>query len=130
MNSMDTNPSLMGFVRVVSQLFNISEVEAAFYVGGITIAGFLGIVGQILFKLGVWNKARGAANIPMQAFTSKTPYQVVRESQSASMKIMFTLVMIILVCACAGIYLYLNRIGEAQAVIQTIENLLRSLSSP
>jgi len=127
---MDTNPSLLDFIRVVSELFNISEIEAAFYVGGITIAGALGIVGALALKFGVWNKARGAANIPMQAFTSKTPYQVVRESRSASMKILFTLIMIIVVCACAGIYLYPNQIGEAQAVIQTIENLLRSFIAP
>jgi hypothetical protein len=127
---MDTNPSLMGFIRIISQLFNISEIEAAFCVGGIVIGGFLGVVGRIAFKLGVWNKARGAANIPMQAFTSKTPAQVVGESKSASMKITLTLVMIILACACAGLYIYLNRVGEWQAVRQTIENLLRPFITP
>jgi hypothetical protein len=131
MNSMDTNPSLIGFIRVVSQLFNISEIEAAFYVGGVTIAGILGIIGEIAFKLGVWNKARGAAYAPMQAFTTKTPFQVVKESQSATVKIFITWVIIIFLgLACGGLYLYISEPGETQTISQTIGNLLRSFLSP
>ena len=128
---MDTNPSLMGFIQLISQLFNISEVEAAFYVGGVTIAGILGIIGEIAFKLGVWNKARGAAYVPMQAFTTKTPFQVVKESRSATVKIIFTCIIVIFLgLACGVIYLYLNQPGEAQTSEQTIMNLLRSFLSP
>ena len=130
MIAMDTNPSLMGFIRVVSQLFNISEIEAAFYIGGIVIGGFLGVVGRVAFKMGVWRKARGAANIPMQAFTTKTPAQVVGESQSASMKLMLTWGLIMLSLVCVLIYVYLDQVGEAQAVMQTIGNLLRSFIEP
>jgi hypothetical protein len=123
---MDTNPSLMGFIRLVSQLFNISEVEAALIVGGILAS----IIGWIAFKLGVWNKARGAAYAPMQAFTTKTPYQVVRESRAATVKLLFMWGIIILGIACVVLYVYANQHGQAQVINQTIENLLRSVLSP
>jgi len=127
---MDTNPTFMGLIRVVSQLFNISEMLAAFYVGGVIIAGLYGIVGKIAFKMGVWGKARGAVYAPMQATTSKTPHQVVSEGRAASTKLALAWGIIVLVVALA-IYLYANqRGGAAQMVTQMIEDLLRSLLSP
>lgn len=126
---MDTNPGLFDFIKVVSQLFNISEVQAAFYIGGITISGILLLVGQLVFKFEVWNKARGAAHVPMQAFTTKTPHQVVKESQAASMKITLALVAILSLIVCGGLYLLAGQPGEAQMIIQPILNQLRSFFS-
>ena len=120
----------MGFIRLVSQLFNISELEAAFYVGGIVIAGVSGLIGRLMFRMGVWNKARGAPYATMIAFTTKTPYQVIREARVASMKLLLTWIIILLVLACGGFYLYANRFGEAQTIVQIVDNLLRSFLAP
>ncbi len=126
---MDTNPSLIGFIQLVSQLFSISEVEAAFWVGGVFFTVFFGVVGRIVFKMGVWGKARGAPYEPMQAFTTKTPMQVVKEGQAASMKLLLTWLMFILVIVSVGLIWIINQYGEAQTIGQTIGNLLRSFLS-
>ncbi len=126
---MGTNPGLMDFVQAVSQLLGVSEIEAAFLVGGAFFVVFFGIISRVIFKMGVWGKARGAPYEPMQAFTTKTPMQVVKEAQAASMKLMLAWLMIILTIAGVGLYWVVNQYGEAQVAGQTILDLLRTLLS-
>ncbi len=124
------NPNLMGFIQLVSQLFSISEVTAAFLVGGVFFAVFFGIMGRIVFKMEIWGKARGAPYEPMQAFTTKTPMQVIRAARVASMKLTLTWIIIILVLAFGGLCFYANQLGEAQTASQIIVNLLRPFLAP
>ena len=116
---------LMRFIQLVSQFLNISEVEAALIVGVVLAV----IVGAIAFLLG-WNgKIRRAAYMPMQAVTAKTPFELVRESRMATVRILF-IVFFLFVLACGCLYVDANQRGEAQIVNQVIQNLVRSFSSP
>lgn len=124
---MDTNPSLWGFIQLVSQLFNISEIVAAFWVG-VGVVLLLAIIGRI-FRVGQWSATRRAVNAPMQAFTTKTPFQVVREGNIATAKLVFTVILFLAV-ACGTLYLYLNQLGEAQTISQIIVDLLSPFLSP
>jgi len=120
----------MGFIQLISQLFGISELEAAFYVGGIVIAVVVGLIGRLAFRMSVWNRARGAPYATMIAFTTRTPYEVIREARAASFRLLLTWLIILLVLACGGIYLYANQLGEAQTISQIVANLLRPFMSP
>lgn len=127
---MDTNPSLMDFVQVVSQILGVSEIEAALLVGGVFSVVFFGLVSRLVFKMGVWGKARAAPYEPMQAFTTKTPMQVIQAARSASMKLLFTRFAIILfILACVGLYLNATQPGLMQTISQTIVEMLRSVLS-
>ncbi len=55
----------------------------AFITGGIIVSVIAGIIGRIVFRMGAWRQTIQAAYQPQQAYTTKTPYQVVQASQAA-----------------------------------------------
>ena len=94
---MDFLTSAEEFIRIVAEMLGISPIWAAALVGGVVFSAVAGIIGRIVFRLGMWSKQAGAADRPQTATTSKTPRQVVQESSTARVKLLGCQLVILIV---------------------------------
>ena len=55
------------FIRILAEVFGISPVWVALLVGGVVFSVAAGVIGRIVFRLGVWSKQAAAADQPQQS---------------------------------------------------------------
>ena len=116
---MDFLTSAEEFIRIVAEMLGISPIWAAALVGGVVFSAVAGIIGRIVFRLGMWSKQAAAANRPQTATTAKTPRQVVQESSTARVKLLgcqlvILIVLVVVVLGWLGLFddvlLYIQQI--------------------
>ncbi len=74
------------FILIIAEIFGIHPLWAALLIGGVVVGLVVGVVGRVLFQCRLWNTQAAAADRPQTATTSKTPRQVVHDSNAAKMK--------------------------------------------
>jgi hypothetical protein len=84
---MDYEAWLEALVEAVAEALGIPPIPAALLVGGLAFGLVIAVIGRIAFRMGVWGKAAAAVDQPQQAYTTKTPRQVVREGCAARIRL-------------------------------------------
>jgi ABC-type phosphate transport system permease subunit len=104
------------WVRLLTEELGELASDGACWVGfGLALAiGFaVLIVGRISFLFNVWSGQAKAADQPQTAFTTKTPRQVVSESDAARRKLVGCQFLLILVCVLLVILGFLSGVLES-----------------
>lgn len=125
---MDILNGLIRFCDVMSQLFGISK-ELTCFLMGCGFATFVGLVGRVAFRVGVWRSTRDAAYSPQTAVTAQTPYQVMRASRQAGFRLLLFWLSLFTI-ACILIYILANTSEPTNLFAQLMNALFRSLLPP
>lgn len=110
--------SLLDLINVLAQMLGMPPEVLAFLAGVVLTA----IVARLAFLFGTWRKAARAPNEPQQAYTTRTPSQVVGEARAARLKLTCLVVGLgLAACALATSAAGPAALGEA---LQSLQRLL------
>ena len=126
---MEIFDGLFRFCEIFGQFFGISKDFACFLAGGGCIL-FIGLIGWVAFRAGVWRSTRNAAYEPQTAFTTQTPHQVMRASRQASIRLLLMWLLVLSPIICLLVYILTNASEQENTVTQILNGLLYSLRSP